>query len=61
MPSPSMKGGVSGNPTEVVFRRDWRVATITIDRAADANRLIREVLLGLEVIVDRPAPRFTGR
>jgi len=45
-------GAMSGPPTEEVrLQRDGRVATITIDRPADQNRLTREVLLGLEEIV----------
>jgi len=44
------EGGVSS--TEVVLRREGRVATITIDRATDQNRLTREVLLALQGIVD---------
>ena len=37
---------------EVVLRRDGRVATITIDRSTDQNRLTREVLLALQSHVD---------
>ena len=37
--------------TDVTVQRDGRVATITIDRPADQNRLTREVLLGLEAMV----------
>jgi len=38
--------------TEVVLRRDGRVATITIDRVADQNRLTLEVLRELQGAVD---------
>jgi enoyl-CoA hydratase/carnithine racemase len=38
--------------TEVVLRRDGRVATITIDRVADQNRLTLEVLQALQRAVD---------
>jgi enoyl-CoA hydratase/carnithine racemase len=48
--SASMKGGVSS--AEVVLRRDGQVATITIDRSTDQNRLTREVLLALQSHVD---------
>src|SRR5438128_7478127 len=34
-----------------MLQRDGRIATITIDRPADQNRLTRDVLLGLEEIV----------
>src|SRR5678816_4114543 len=44
------EGGVSSS--EVVLRRDGRVATITIDRSTDQNRLTREVLLALQSHVD---------
>ena len=44
------EGGVSS--AEVVLRRDGRVATITIDRSSDQNRLTREVLLALQSHVD---------
>jgi len=44
------EGGVSS--TEVVLRRDGRVATITIDRVADQNRLTLEVLQALQRAVD---------
>ncbi|PYN23809.1 MAG: enoyl-CoA hydratase [Candidatus Rokuibacteriota bacterium] len=36
---------------EVMLQRDGRIATITIDRPADQNRLTRDVLLGLEAFV----------
>jgi enoyl-CoA hydratase/carnithine racemase len=44
------EGGVSS--TEVVLRRDGRVATITIDRVADQNRLTLEVLQALQRAAD---------
>src|SRR6058998_3292178 len=34
-----------------MLQRDGRIATITIDRPADQNRLTRDVLLGLEAFV----------
>ena len=37
--------------SEVALQRDGRVAVVTIDRPSDANRLTRDVLLGLEDIV----------
>jgi enoyl-CoA hydratase/carnithine racemase len=37
---------------EVTFRRDGRVAVVTIDRQADENRLTRAVLVELQRIVD---------
>jgi enoyl-CoA hydratase/carnithine racemase len=40
---------------EVRVERDGRVMTITLDRPADQNRLTRDVLLTLQVIVDRLA------
>src|SRR5260370_40788036 len=63
-------GAISGPPTftDVALQRDGRVATITIDRPADQNRLTREVLLGLEAMVhelagdaETPAVVLTGR
>ena len=50
-----MNMGVSNEQTEVVLRRDGRVATITLDRPADQNRLTRSVLLALQGIVDELA------
>jgi enoyl-CoA hydratase/carnithine racemase len=44
------EGGVSSS--EVVLRRDGRVATITIDRVADQNRLTLEVLHALQRAAD---------
>ena len=43
---------MSQTSTEVVLRRDGRVATITIDRVADQNRLTLEVLQALQRVVD---------
>ena len=37
---------------EVLFERDGRVATITINRPADQNRLTRDVLLRIQALVD---------
>jgi len=37
---------------EIRVERDGRVVTITLDRPADQNRLTRDVLLGLQQIVD---------
>lgn len=50
-----MNRGVSNDQTEVVLRRDGRVATITLDRPADQNRLTRSVLLALQGIIDELA------
>jgi enoyl-CoA hydratase/carnithine racemase len=47
--------GVSSAQTEVVLRRDDRVATITLDRPHDQNRLTRSVLLALQGMVDELA------
>jgi enoyl-CoA hydratase/carnithine racemase len=41
--------------SEVGFARDGGVATITLDRPADQNRLTRDVLLALQRIVDELA------
>jgi enoyl-CoA hydratase/carnithine racemase len=41
--------------SEVGFARDGGVATITLDRPADQNRLTRDVLLALQGIVDELA------
>lgn len=38
---------------EVLFERDGRVATITLDRPADQNRLTRDVLLRIQSMMDR--------
>src|SRR5262249_52063522 len=38
---------------ELRIERDERVVTITLDRPADQNRLTRDVLLGLQQVVDR--------
>lgn len=46
---------MSSDPAEVVLRRDARVATITLDRPHDQNRLTRSVLLALQGIVDELA------
>jgi enoyl-CoA hydratase/carnithine racemase len=46
---------VSSAQTEVVLRRDDRVATITLDRPHDQNRLTRSVLLALQGMVDELA------
>src|SRR5881397_3467695 len=50
-----------------MLQRDGRIATITIDRPADQNRLTRDVLLGLEAFVhdlagdaETPAVVLTG-
>jgi enoyl-CoA hydratase/carnithine racemase len=40
---------------EVRLQRDGRVATVTIDRPADQNRLTREVLLAFDAIVQQLA------
>ena len=37
---------------EVLFERDGRVATITLNRPADQNRLTRDVLLRIQSMVD---------
>src|SRR2546427_10323810 len=37
---------------EIRVERDGRVVTIILDRPADQNRLTRDVLLGLQQIVD---------
>ena len=42
-------------PAEVTLRRDGGVATVTIDRRADQNRLTREALLALQAVVDELA------
>jgi enoyl-CoA hydratase/carnithine racemase len=47
--------GVSTDPSEVVLRRDDRVATITLQRPHDQNRLTRSVLLALQAMVDELA------
>jgi enoyl-CoA hydratase/carnithine racemase len=41
--------------SEVGFARDGGVATVTLDRPADQNRLTRDVLLALQRIVDELA------
>src|SRR3989454_7539728 len=38
---------------EIRVERDGRVVTIILDRPADQNRLTRDVLLGLQQVVDR--------
>jgi enoyl-CoA hydratase/carnithine racemase len=42
-----------GNYGDVLFDIAGAVGTVTIDRPADQNRLTRDVLLGLQAIVDR--------
>jgi enoyl-CoA hydratase/carnithine racemase len=46
---------VSTDPAEVVLRRDDRVATITLNRPHDQNRLTRSVLFALQGLVDELA------
>jgi enoyl-CoA hydratase/carnithine racemase len=46
---------VPSETAEVRFQREERVATITLDRPADQNRLTRSVLLALRDIVDELA------
>ena len=51
----SLDPTVRSGPAEVRLVRDGRVATITLDRPADQNRLTRDVLLTLQRFVDRLA------
>jgi len=50
-----MNRDVSNDQPDVRFRREDGVATITLDRPADQNRLSRSVLLALREIVDELA------
>jgi enoyl-CoA hydratase/carnithine racemase len=54
---PAAPTPVQGPPDsdEVRVARDGRVLTVTLDRPHDQNRLTREVLLGLQAIVDELA------
>src|SRR5439155_487024 len=49
---PCFQEAVMGSD-ELRVERDDRVITITLDRPADQNRLTRDVLLGLQQVVDR--------
>ena len=44
---------MSAPADEVLFERDGRVATITLNRLEDQNRLTRDVLLRLQALMDR--------
>lgn len=54
-PAPAYEQGVSTAEPEVVLRRDDRVATITVNRPHDQNRLTRSVLLATQGMVDELA------
>jgi enoyl-CoA hydratase/carnithine racemase len=43
---------MSSRPDGVRLEREGRIATITLDRPADQNRLTREVLMDLQAMVD---------